>query len=482
MRRRIVSEILALAGLVVIVLAVCSATIWKPSSTAVASLPAAPASAYVVTSPGVLGVADPEVTIKATAADASAPVVIAIAHWQDVQAWLGQDPYEAVTDLSSWEQLEVVSVLTSCDAAKVAAGLQEADAQCTELSASGADPAQSDLWLRTEKGTGSATLAINAADPDLVALVATDGTAPAPMVSLSWPRTVSTPWLVPGLILGGLLLLVGVFGFVLDLQLRNQEAQRRNRAAERAARLATADGVSTQALPQVGDPNRALTRREKRDKERAESLGEEWADPRTGKVYLNGVELPTVPVPNVEEMPESVFEPTSQQVREHTGPARGSVVVPGLLDESVKAHRSARQMPEHAPAFEAAPEAAPEPAQAPGPQQPKVAAVPDLPEWSFSASPRSHQPQEDDLVLVPVLPQEPGHGGQDVGATARIPAVKDAAEPGGEADGSTLDVHEVRAAVEADGEQVEGDLPQWHDRHAAKPQAPQPADSHEENA
>jgi len=74
-------------------------------------------------------------------------------------------------------------------------------------------------------------------------LAATDGSGPAPRITLSWPRTVSTPWLIPGIIVGGLLLLAGVFGLLIDIQMRRADSQRRQRAAERAARLATADSV-----------------------------------------------------------------------------------------------------------------------------------------------------------------------------------------------------------------------------------------------
>ena len=128
-----------------------------------------------------------------------------------------------------------------------------------------------------------------------MALVSTDGSSAAPKVALSWPRNVSTPWLIPGLVVGALLILLGVFGFLVDVQTRHAEARRRARAAERAARIAAADGVSTAALPRVDDPNRALTRRELREKARAEAAGEEWMDPRTRKVYVGGQEVPTIP-------------------------------------------------------------------------------------------------------------------------------------------------------------------------------------------
>ncbi|MDO4243666.1 MAG: hypothetical protein Q4C85_07900 [Actinomyces sp.] len=315
MNRRILSMIIAVLGLIAIALAVCSATIWRPSSTAQASLAAAPTQNYVVTEPGVLSLVDSDVTVTATASSADQDVVIAVGHSSDVKAWLATDPYVSVTGLTDWEKLKSSEITTTCQiasaqptaaatpgatdaatgAATDAATPAATSGDCAALESSGADPTASDLWLATETGTGSATLELDATDADLVVLVATNGSEPAPQISLSWPRSVSTPWLVPGLVVGGLLLLAGVFLFLIDIQVRHADAQRRARAAERAARLASADSVSTAGIPQVADPDRPLSRRELRDKERAEAAGEEWIDPRTGQVYRDGVQVPAVP-------------------------------------------------------------------------------------------------------------------------------------------------------------------------------------------
>lgn len=367
MNRRILSAIIALLGVVAIVLAVCSATIWRPSSTAHADLAQTPTQNYVVTEPGVLGVVDSDVTITATAASSDQPVVIAIGHSADVKAWLATDPYVSVTGLSSWTALASTDVTSACptasatpsasttasaSAAASAAASTAASASatatastddngCTALTATGANPSSSDLWLTSATGTGKATLEIDATDSDLVALIATDGSTAAPQVSLSWPRSVSTPWLIPGLVIGGLLLLIGIFLFLLDIQLRHADEQRRARAAERAARIARADSVATVGIPRIDDPDRPLTRREKRDKERAESLGEEWIDPRTGRVYLDGVEAPTVPQAPASTGVETL---TDAEAESAVGAARGSAVVPGLDEESATAHRSAREL------------------------------------------------------------------------------------------------------------------------------------------
>ena len=307
MNRRILSAIIAVLGLIAIILAVCSATVWRPGATAEATLASAPAQNYVVTQPGVLNRIDSKVTVTATAASGDDQVFLAVGHSADVNAWLANDPYVSVTGMDSWDRLSATDVTTRCGDETAPAATPGATAEatasdaptaapstdangCTVLEASGADPSNSDLWLTTASDKGSVALDLDAADTDLVVLAATDGASPAPSISLSWPRRVSTPWLVPGLVLGGLLLLVGVFLLLIDIQMRRADEQRRARSAERAARLAQADGVTTAGIPQIGDPNRPLSRRELRDKERAEAAGEEWIDPRTGRVYLGGVE------------------------------------------------------------------------------------------------------------------------------------------------------------------------------------------------
>ena len=356
MIRRIVSVIATILGLVVIALAVCSATIWRPSATVQATLTQTPDQHYVLTEPGVLGLVDPSVTITATAE--GQPVFLAVAYAVDAKAWLADDPYLSVTGLTDWNTLSATPVTERCEtvdpasAAPTQTASPGADATaatraptgaatdgatadstgsggaCTTLADSNADPSQADLWLKTASGQGTVTLD-NVVEPGTVLLAATDGSGPAPRITLSWPRTVSTPWLIPGIIVGGLLLLVGVFGLLIDIQMRRADSQRRQRAAERAARLATADSVSTAGLPRVDDPDRPLTRRETREKERAEADGEEWMDPRTGVVYINGVEAPGVPLASESEPDYDSAPRTGYDSDFGYNPAPGSDPAPG---------------------------------------------------------------------------------------------------------------------------------------------------------
>ncbi|PHP53783.1 hypothetical protein [Actinomyces ruminis] len=330
---------------------------WRPSSTARASLAQSPDQHYVVTEQGVLSLVESDVEVTATAASADQPVLIAVGHAQDVKAWLASDPYILITGLTDWDTLESTAVTTSCPEEAAPTATAEATAAattaeatptattdadgCTALENSDADPTDSDLWITTETGTGSVTLELDTAGSDLAILVATDGASNAPQVTLAWPRHVSTPWLIPGLVVGGLLLLVGVFLFLVDIQMRRADEQRRARAAERAARMAQADSVATVGIPRIGDPNRPLTRREQRDKERAEEAGEEWVDPRTGAVYVGGVQAPTVP-----QAPAPEPEELTTDAVEASGAARGSAVVPGLDSDTTAAHRATRELDE----------------------------------------------------------------------------------------------------------------------------------------
>ena len=301
---RVLSIVLIVLGLLAVILAVASATIWRPSQTAVATLKPAATTAYVVTGDGVLNMVDSTVTITAKAKDANSTVTLALARSEDAQAWLANDPYTEVTGLSSWESLSGRTITERCNvkasatptakatgtAASTAKATATASAKATATStakatasptpdakgcikavASKASLNGSDMWVTSKTGKGSVSITYDPSSSNYVVLAATDGKQAAPTFSLSWKRTVGTPWLIPGLIVGGLLVAGGVFIFMLDIQMRHQElanAQRRRRRQEEAAARLNRD------------PNRPLTRLELREKAQAEAAGKVWIDPR----------------------------------------------------------------------------------------------------------------------------------------------------------------------------------------------------------
>jgi len=268
---------LVVAGLVVAGLGVASATVWRPSDTAVMTTGAVSTTAdaseatLLTTAPGVLSLVDEDVTVTARSSE-DATVVIAVGSQVDVEGWVGDDPARVVTGASDWETLTVSTVETSGEdeatdeaATDDAATEESADAATdTGPVAPGPNPAGSDMWVTSTSGTGSASLRWDASSTDQVMLVAAVGEdAAAPQLTLSWPREVTTPLLWPGVALGVLLVVLGLLYGLLVGRRRRSGAP----APARSAGVATTDDA-----PATG----TLTRRQLR--EQAEREQQEAAD------------------------------------------------------------------------------------------------------------------------------------------------------------------------------------------------------------
>lgn len=273
---------LVVAGLVVAGLGVASATVWRPSDTAVMTTGAVSASAdatgetLLTTAPGVLSLVDEDVTITARSSD-DATVVLALGSQVDVEGWVGEDPSRVVTGASDWETLTVDERTAATDeaatdeAATDEAATDEAatDDAAAEPVAPGPDPSGSDMWVESTSGTGSASLRWDATSTDQVLLVAAVGEdAAAPQLTLSWPREVTTPLLWPGVALGVLLVVLGLLYGLLT-------ARRRSRSASATARRTPAAASTTsETAPVTG----TLTRRQLREQaEREEQEATEAA-------------------------------------------------------------------------------------------------------------------------------------------------------------------------------------------------------------
>ena len=397
MSRRILSVVVTVLGLVLVALAVCSATIWKPGSKVEAKLASGPSQPYVITAPGVLSGAESDVTVTASSSDGK-DVHLFVARAADLDAWMSPDadkalPYTAITSidadagsLASKDETQYCPPANAAPAPSVApsaqpsASAQAGGSKCSERKATGVTASGSDIWLGEKTGGSSVTfntgkdadramLPHKNLDEQIVVMAMTDGKAPAPGLTISWKRQVETPWyFYGGLVLGSLFVLVGAFLFFIDLQLRRANVDRRTRSAERAARIANADSVSTEGIPQVDDPDRRLSRRELRDKERAEASGEPWTDPRTGRIYLDGVETSsasqtpeTLPTGGYDYGPgagisagsgsgfgdgaDAAYGEDHSGQGEHpvAGVARGASVVPGLDEAATQQYRAARE-------------------------------------------------------------------------------------------------------------------------------------------
>jgi len=207
--QRFLATLLILAGLGGIGYGVATATVLRESDTVVATATPSGDGTMVVTEPGVLGLVDDQVTVRATVPEGQ-KVTLALGSDVDVLGWVGDDPYDSVTGLSSWEALSVVPG-TGLATDEETDGEETDDAPAKKPS-TGPDPAGSDMWISEVSGETTAQLRWTEEPGRVVLLAAGVGkNAEAPTLELTWPRPVNTPYLWPGVLGGGFALILGIF-------------------------------------------------------------------------------------------------------------------------------------------------------------------------------------------------------------------------------------------------------------------------------
>ncbi|ROS78447.1 hypothetical protein [Cellulomonas sp. PhB143] len=325
MLQRIIGLVLVVAGVLAAACGVASATVWRPDDTVVAKTTYAGDDTLLVTDPGVLDLVDEDVTIRATTTG-DQPVTLAIGRDVDVRGWVGDDPYVRVTGLSDWDTLATASGAaptsspsasadptrspspsTSPDASAGAtpSATPEASADATadaekKQPAAGPDPAGSDMWFSEASGKGSASLHWTGREGRWSLVAAGVGKdASAPTLQLTWPRTVTTPWLWPGIVGGVVLVLVG--GYLVLRSLRRKSSGRRDSTGATGATSAfgpAASGAADGAVSgtDVTATSVVLTRRELRERAAREEAARaaEAASQRSGlRGWLTG-QIPVV--------------------------------------------------------------------------------------------------------------------------------------------------------------------------------------------
>src|SRR5699024_3217729 len=85
-----------------------------------------------------------------------------------------------------------------------------------------ANPADSDMWVEQVNGVGELTYTWEEVPGQWSMIVATDGTSPAPMVEFTWEREVPTPALIPGILVGSVLTILGFVLLALDVLARRK--------------------------------------------------------------------------------------------------------------------------------------------------------------------------------------------------------------------------------------------------------------------
>ena len=222
MIRRIVVPSIALVGAVLIGLAVASATVWKPAKTVIADHEIGAGADLLWTDPGVLEAWNDQVTVEVKT-KAVPGVIVAVGRTNDVTKWVADSPFEQIKGLSSVDTFAVTK-----------GGSNEKLV-----------PAQnSDLWVLSREVTESNTIKWNHREGRwslLIAPMANDkgefGSLAGTTLSMTWTRTVSTPFLGKGIGLGALALAASLALLVWDIRHRRRLTLAEEREAARESGL-----------------------------------------------------------------------------------------------------------------------------------------------------------------------------------------------------------------------------------------------------
>ncbi|HKU34783.1 MAG TPA: hypothetical protein VJP90_04460 [Paenarthrobacter sp.] len=183
------AALLVLLGLLTMLAGIGQLTFWAPSETVTASVPSdTKAAPLTVIDQKLIALHEGPVKIKI---QGEGNFIVATGRPDDVEAWVGKTAHNTLTGVSQDQKSLEVSA---------------ADGEATAPS-----PVGSDLWVNTEDGSGELDYTWNPpAGGDWSLLVASDGTKPAPSsISMTFPNNATTPWAIPLIVLGIIIILVG---------------------------------------------------------------------------------------------------------------------------------------------------------------------------------------------------------------------------------------------------------------------------------
>ncbi|WP_426225374.1 hypothetical protein [Pseudarthrobacter sp. DSP2-3-2b1] len=221
---------LVLLGLLTLLAGIGQKTIWAPSETFTASAPSDAAEAP-------LTVIDQKLrtlhggTVKIDI-EGDGNFMLAAGRPDDIDAWVGQTAHNTITGVT--EDQKSLQV-------------EHADGEATAP-----NPAGSDLWVSTENASGELEYTWTPpADGEWTLLLASDGTKPAPAtISMTFPNDTATPWAIPLMVLGGLLMLAGIALALLSARKKDGEGDGRGSGFAQRAR-AKSEARSASRLPMV---------------------------------------------------------------------------------------------------------------------------------------------------------------------------------------------------------------------------------------
>ncbi|GHG44957.1 hypothetical protein GCM10012320_10430 [Sinomonas cellulolyticus] len=187
---------LLLLGLVALVAGVGQLTWWAPDEQVTASLPAdTPAAPLTVIDTKLRDLRGGEATLTIRG---EGNFSLSAGRPDDVAAWVGKTAHTTIDGASS-------------DGKVLSAAHADGDP-------SSPNPAGADVFATTQNASGTLEYHWDVPDNgDWQLLLATDGKAPAPQdVTITWPSNATTPWAVPLIVIGALLLAGGIVLAILD--------------------------------------------------------------------------------------------------------------------------------------------------------------------------------------------------------------------------------------------------------------------------
>lgn len=207
MQKKLISLILITLGILAIVGGILSATVFKAETEVTLKTPEMADSPFVSVSAEVLHLVNDSVEVVATAPE-NGEVALILGRTSDIDGWIGSEASYEVTGASDWETLSIQP------AAPAQADAQEEESK-DQPEPNALEETISDMWVSYQAGEGPQTLTLESVEPGLTLLaVSTAPDAAAPTISTTWERGAGATLLIPGIVVGSLL---GMLGLVLLL-------------------------------------------------------------------------------------------------------------------------------------------------------------------------------------------------------------------------------------------------------------------------
>lgn len=196
-------------------------TIFQGPKTTQADITVSEEAPYLLIDGAVLGSFPGTQTLRA---HADGDIFAAYGRTADMQAWLADTSYNAVTldddglPTTTLVPAEIVTESPETVPAEEPDAAPTEDPSGDEEALPAHSPVGSDLWL-DEFQQSDVLIAPLQLPADMSVLVATNGVDPAPtQVSISWPLANGTPWAGPLIVAGGIVMAVGIFLYILGIR------------------------------------------------------------------------------------------------------------------------------------------------------------------------------------------------------------------------------------------------------------------------